>query len=259
MKRLLPVILILLASSCISSCTRDITDFNNDPKSSVSAPSASVFLAGEKGLVDIYSADNWSSAPFRVVAQVWTMNTYNNITHYSFATDNPMGGLWTALYTNTLSNLAQAKTLYAADVLDSNVRRNDYIITDILEVYAYSLLVNTFGNVPYSQALNRTIPFPAYDDAKTIETDLLNRLDTSIAGLNTAYGSLGAADQIYQGNIAQWKKFAATLKLKLALLIADVDASTAATKVQQAVATGVLSANTDNALLPYDASSVVNS
>jgi hypothetical protein len=125
MKRLLPVILIFLASSCISSCTKDITDFNNDPKSSVSAPSTSVFLAGEKGLVDIYSADNWSSAPFRVIAQVWTMNTYNNITHYQFATDNPSGGWWTAIYTNALSNLSQAKTLYVTDVLDSNALRND--------------------------------------------------------------------------------------------------------------------------------------
>src|SRR5580692_5815697 len=201
MKRLSPSILVLMLA--LAGCTKHITQLNTNPEASVIAPSASVFLAGQKGLVDIYTADNWSSAPFRVIAQVWTMNTYNNITHYAFATDNPMGGWWTALYTNALSNLAQAKTLYATDVLDSNVRRNDYIITDILEVYAYSLLVNTFGNVPYSQALNRTIPFPAYDDAKTIEYDLLHRLDTAIAGLNTAYSSFGAADQLYQGNTTQ--------------------------------------------------------
>jgi Starch-binding associating with outer membrane len=255
MKRLLPIILLLLASSC----TKNLTGLNDDPKSSITAPSASVFLAGEKGLVDIYTADNWSSAPFRVIAQAWTMNTYNNIAHYQFATDNPSGGWWTALYTNVLSNLAQAKSLYATDVLDSNARRNDYIITDILEVYSYSLLVNTFGNVPYSQALNRTIPFPAYDDAKTIEYDLLHRLDTAIAGLNTAYGSFGEADQLYGGNTTQWKKFAATLKLKLSLLVADVDAATATAGVQAAIAAGVFTSNADNALLPYDASSVVNS
>jgi hypothetical protein len=187
------------------------------------------------------------------------MNTYNNITHYQFATDNPSGGWWNALYTNVLSNLEQAKSLYATDVLDSNALRNDYIITDILEVYTYSLLVNTFGNVPYTQALNRTIPFPAYDDARTIEYDLLHRLDTAIAGLNTAYGSFGESDQLYGGNTTQWKKFAATLKLKLSLLIADVDASTATTGVQAAVTAGVFAANTDNALLPYDGSAVVNS
>lgn len=253
------LIFVIALAVTAQSCTKDITNLNTNPEASATAPSAGVFLAGEKGLVDSYTADNWSAAPFRVIAQVWTMNTYNNITHYQFATDNPMGGWWTALYTNVLSNLAQAKDLYAGDVLDSNARHNDYIITDILEVYAYSLLVNTFGNVPYTQALDRTIPFPAYDDAKTIEYDLIHRLDTAIAGLNTAYGSFGATDQLYQGNTTQWKKFAATLKLKLALLIADTDPTTAATKVQEAVAAGVFTANTDNALLPYDASAVGNS
>ncbi len=258
MKRIIPAILVLLATA--SGCTKHITQFNTDPEASITAPSASVFLAGEKGLADIYTADNWSSAPFRVIAQVWTMNTYNNITHYSFATDNPMGGWWTALYTNTLSNLAQAKTLYAADVLDSNVRRNDYIITDILEVYAYSLLVNTFGNVPYSQALDRTIPFPAYDDAKTIETDLLNRLDTSIAGLNPCLWLPSVRPTRSTRAISPNGKNSRQPSNSSSPSLSPTSiASTAATRVQEAVATGVFSANTDNALLPYDASSVVNS
>jgi SusD/RagB-like outer membrane lipoprotein len=242
-----------------SSCTKDITGFNNNPKAPVNAPSAAVFLSGEKGLVDAYTSDFWGSAPFRVIAQTWTQNTYNNEAHYQFATNNSPGGWWNAIYTTALNNLSQAKTLYVNDVQDPAVLRNDLIITDILEVYAYSLLVNSYGNIPYSQALNRTIPFPKYDDAKTIEYDLLTRLDTAIGGLNTSAGSLGSADQIYNGNVSQWKKFAATLKLKLSLLIADVDATTAATKVKEAVATGVFQSNSDNAVFVYDASAVINS
>jgi len=256
MKKILNYIPILLLAT---SCTKNITGLNDNPKTSLSAPSASVFIAGEKSLVDLYTSDNWSSAPFRVVAQVWSQNTFAVESNYQFATNNAPGGWWTSIYTTALSNLAQAKTLFANDVADPNVLRNDLIVTDLLEVYAYSLLVNTYGNIPYSQALNRTIPFPKYDDAKTVEYDLLHRLDTAIAGLNTSYGSLGAADQIYQGNTAQWKKFAATLKLKLALLIADTDPATATTKVQEAIATGVFQSNADNAVFTYDASAVVNS
>lgn len=242
-----------------TACTRDITDLNTNPKSPVNAPSSSVFIAGEKNLVDLYTSEFWGSAPFRILAQTWVQNTYNNENHYQFAANNAPGGWWNAIYTTALSNLSQAKTLYAGDVQDPNVLRNDLIITDILEVYAYNLLVNTYGNIPYSEALNRSIPFPKYDDAKTIVYDLLTRLDTAIAGLNTAYGSFGNADQIYKGDVSKWKKFAATLKLKLALLIADTDASAAASKVQEAVAAGVLASNEDNAILTYDASAVVNS
>ena len=243
----------------VSSCTKNITDLNNNPKASQSAPSASVFLAGEKDLVDLYTTEFWGSAPFRLVAQVWSENTFAVESNYNFSTNNAPGGWWTNIYTTALSNLAQAKSLYASDVADTNLLHNDLLVTDILEVYAYSLLVNTYGNIPYSQALNRTIPFPKYDDAKTVEYDLLARLDTAIAGLNTAYGSLGSADQLYQGNTTQWKKFAATLKLKLALLIADTDPTTAATKVQQAITAGVFQSNADNAIFTYDASAVVNS
>jgi Starch-binding associating with outer membrane len=252
-------IIFLLPVLVAAGCTKDISSLNNNPKAPLNAPSASVFLAGEKALVDLYTSDFWGSAPFRVISQTWTQNSYNNETHYQFATNNSPGGWWNAIYATALNNLAQAKKLYPADVQDPNVLRNDLIITDILEVYSYNLLVNTYGNVPYSEALNRTIPFPKYDDAKTIVTDLLARLDTAIAGLNTAYGSLGSADQIYQGNVSEWKKFAATLKLKLALLIADTDPATAATKAGEAITAGIFQSNSDNALLPYDPSAVTNS
>lgn len=242
-----------------TSCSKNLSDLNIDPKSPVNAPSASLFNAGEKNLVDLYTSDSWSLAPFRVLAQNWTQNSYNNETHYQFTTNNSPGGWWNAIYTNALHNLDQAKSLYTTDVQDSAALRNDLIITDILEVYSFHLLVNTYGNVPYTQALNRTIPFPKYDDAKTIEYDLLSRLDTAIAGLNVNAGSLGTSDQIYKGDVGKWKKFAATLKLKLALLIADVDAPAAAKKVQEAVATGVFSSNVDNATLAYDPSAVTNS
>jgi len=250
-----PLVFSLLAFGC----TKNITNLNVNPELPATAPSASVFIAGEKSLVDLYTTDFWGSAPFRVVSQVWTQNTFNNEAHYNFTVNNAPGGWWNNIYTTSLNNLAQAKNLFPNDVKDANVLKNDLLITDLLEVYGFNLLVTTYGNVPYSQALSLTNPFPKYDDAKTIFYDLLARVDTAISGLNPNYGSLGSADQIYQGNVSQWIKFAATLKLKLALLIADTDPTTASAAVQQAVTTGVFQSNSDNATLPYDSSSVVNS
>src|SRR5580698_6016668 len=256
-------IIYLVLGLAAASCTKNITSLNTDPKSAVTVPSSSLFLNEEKNLSDALHTTSVSAAPFRVLAQSWTENTYVSEAQYNLTIDNSPQGWWNLLYANTttsvLNSLAAAKTAIPVDTKDAGTLQNNLLVTDILEVYAYSLLVNTYGNIPYSQALNRTIPFPAYDDAKTVEYDLLNRLDTAIAGLNTAYGSLGAADQIYKGNTAQWKKFAATLKLKLALLIADTDPTTAATKVQEAITTGVFQSNGDNAVFTYDSSAVTNS
>lgn len=243
----------------LSGCEKSFDELNNDPKSPINVPANSVFLAGQKNLADVYTSSIWTSSPFRVLSQVWTQTANINEARYQFVTNNAPAGWWSSIYTKALSNLEQAKTLYQDEALLPAVKQNKILITDVLEVYAYHLLVNTYGNIPYSEALNRSIPFPKYDDAKTITYDLIARLDKAIAGLDVNAASFGNADQIYKGEVKQWKKFAATLKLKLALLIADTDESNGRAKALEAIASGVFSTNADNANFLYISGTVVNS
>ena len=248
-----------------SACTKNLTSLNNDPKSAVTVPSKTLFTKGEKDIADIMSTTSVSSAPFRVLAQEWTENTYVYEAQYNFAAYQANSGFWTVLFGGAttsigiMNNLQQAKLTFPTDVADPVAMRNDLIITDILEVYAYYLLTATYGDIPYTQSENKTIPFPAYDDAKTVYTDLLLRLDSCIAGINTSGAAMGKADLIYSGSPTKWKTFAATLKLKIAMLSANVDAATAGKKASEAIATGVFASNADNALFSYDASAVGNS
>jgi hypothetical protein len=250
---------VFIAGGLLNACTGDLIDLNNDPKSYIEAKPGALFLSGQKNLADAYGSVGAGVAPFRVLSQVWTENAYPDEAQYNLARNNAPSGWWSAIYTKALVNLEHAKRQYAKDEQDANVLKNDLAIIDVLEVYAYYLLVNTYGDVPYSEALQTNIPFPKYDDAKTIVLDLLARLDTDIANLNAGYGSVGNADQIYNGNVSKWKKFAATLKLKAALLLADTDAQLAGAKVQEAVASGVFASNDDNALFKYDGTAPVNS
>ncbi|HXB94061.1 MAG TPA: SusD/RagB family nutrient-binding outer membrane lipoprotein [Puia sp.] len=256
--RNLSIISCLFAGCLASSCTKNIQNLNIDSKHAVSVPATSLFLAGEKNLSDNYTTTSISVMPFRVFAQGWTETTYTTEARYILSAYNSPDNLWAALYSSILNNLTDAKTAFPASVSDPGTLRNDLIITDILEVYSYNILVATYGNIPYTQAENRNIPYPKYDDAKTVYYDLLTRLDTCIAGLNTASPAMGAADQIYKGNITAWKKFAATMKLKMAMLLADSDPSTAGKKVQEAVATGVFASNNDNAKIAYQSSPTGN-
>jgi hypothetical protein len=256
-------ILIPLVALVASSCTKDISGFNSDPKSATSVPSGSLFLNGEKNLSDALTSSSIFTSPFRVLAQSWTENTYVSEAQYNMKIDNSPQGFWNLMYASTtvsvLNSLTAAKAAIPTDIKDAATRQNCLLVNDILEVYAYSLLVNTYGNVPYTQALNREIPFPAYDDAKTVYYDLLARLDTAITGLNSGAPSFGGSDLVYGGDAAQWKKFAATLKLKLAMVIADTDPATAGKKVQEAVAAGVFTSNDDNALFAYSSATNTNS
>jgi hypothetical protein len=269
------LLIFILCPLLFCACKKDLTSLNTDPKSPTAVPASSLFLQGEKSLVDVYTTTRVDVAPFRVLAQSWTENAYVFEAQYVLSNYESPDGYWNYIYagpdysptsnppvpagTGVLNNLEAAKQTFPLYVADPVALRNDLIISDILEIYGYYFLVNTYGNIPYSQALSRTIAFPKYDDAKTIYTDLLTRIDTCIAGLNTSGGAMGAADQIYGGDVGQWLKFAATLKLKMALIMADVDLPTATTKVQEAVATGVFQSNSDNAMFAYDPASPGNS
>ena len=243
-----------------SACTKDLTTLNINPKSSSSGIPTALFLQGQKDLVDAITSTSVSSAPFRVFSQEWTENSYVYEAQYNLAPYQSNRGWWNTLYRDALNNLDIAKKSFPVNFTGDGVTlRNDLDITDLLEVYCYYLLVGTYGDIPYTQALNTSIPFPKYDDAKTIYSDLFTRVDSCIAGINTTEGAMGSSDQIYGGNMTEWLKFAASLKVKMATLIADEDPTTAAQKINEAITTGVFTSNDDNALFAYDAGSPANS
>jgi hypothetical protein len=101
--------------------------------------------------------------------------------------------------------------------------------------------------------LNTAIPFPKYDDAKTVYYALLDRLDADIAALSTGSASWGGADLIYGGDVTAWEKFANSLKLTMGILIADDDPAKSKTVVE-AAAPNVFTSNDDNALFAFAAS-----
>ena len=167
------------------------------------------------------------------------MTTYQDETHYDFTTRAIPDAWWARFYRDVLIDLNQAKLLISANTsLGDAVQKNQLAEIDLLQVYAFSVMVNTFGNVPYTEALGNVV-FPKYDDAKTIYTDLIKRAETDLANINTsATGFAASEDLIYGGKTASWKKFAASLVLKLGITIADDDNNAAKAAVELAFSSG---------------------
>jgi hypothetical protein len=255
-------IIAILAGAVLvaTSCTKPLSSLNVDPKSSTIGLPTAIFTQVQKSFSDNNATTNIAVAPFRVVSQEWTENSYVYEAIYDFAVYDCPDGWWTSMYVNVIHNLEQAKAAFPVNFPGTPAElRNDLDISDLMEVYAYSELVATFGDIPYTQAEKASIPFPKYDDAKTVYTDLLMRIDSSLAGLDVTETAMGSADLVYGGNVAQWVKFGASLKLRMAMLLADVDPATASAKVNEAITTGVFASNSDNALFSYDPASPTNS
>ncbi len=247
-------ILIILSGFMIiaaTSCRKNLSDLNVDPKNPSTAPSYAFFTNAQRSLMNTLTSSNVNLNIYRLIVQYWQETTYTDESNYDLATRDIYDAVWNALYRDVLRDLQEAKNLIPNDVPDAGVQQNQLAIADFMQVIAWYYLVTTYGNVPYSEALDINKPFPVYDDAKTIYSDLLTRLDADIAAMNASAGSFGTADIIYGGDVASWIKFANSFKLKMAITIADDDNATAKAAAEAAVTAGVFTSNSDNAEFNY--------
>ncbi|RYZ49478.1 MAG: SusD/RagB family nutrient-binding outer membrane lipoprotein, partial [Chitinophagaceae bacterium] len=247
--------LIIVSTSLLffASCTKDISRFNEQTKSPSNVPPATLFSNAVRTLTDGLASSNVNTNVFRLVVQHWATTTYQDEPNYDFTTRNIPQAWWARLYRDVLVDLKEAQRLIPSDasILDEQIKKNQVAISDVMQVYTYSVLVNTFGNVPYTEALDANQLFPKYDDAKTIYDDLLRRLDADIEAMSpTAAGFNATDDIVYGGSVAKWIRFANSLKIKLAMTIADVDETKAKTAVEQADA-GAFQSAADNASFTY--------
>ena len=245
------IIIALLPMFLMAACTKDLTSLNVNPKSPTSVPSSALFTNAERVLSNTVTSSNVNLNIFRLIEQQWQETTYTDESNYDLRTRSIPDAVWNALYRDVLENLEQTKSALATDVADPVTQKNDAAVADILEVYTFYYLVTTYGNIPYTEALNFNNTFPKYDDAKTVYNNLLTRLDADIANLNTSGSGFGSADIIYGGDPIKWKKFANTFKLKMGITIADVDAAKSKATVEAAFTAGVFTSNADNATFAY--------
>ncbi len=237
----------------ISSCKK-LTDLNVDKKSATEVPAETLFSNGERGLVDQITTPNNNLNVLRLFSQYWAATTYPDESKYDLTTRLIPDNEFRTIYRDVLNDLKEAKRIVDTEssVISSDAqKKNKKAIADILMVYSYQRLVDIFGNVPYEQSLDITNISPAYDDAQTIYAALFARLDADIADLDVSTGSYGAADIVYGGNVGNWKKFANSLKLKMAITVADVPALDPAGKASAAIAGGVFTSAADNATFAY--------
>ena len=61
--------------------------------------------------------------------------------------------------------------------------------------------------------------------------------------------AFGEYDQVYNGDLKKWIKYANSLKLRMAMRLSYIDEQTAKAKAAEAIADGVITENADNAKL----------
>lgn len=121
---------------------------------------------------------------------------------------------WNALYATLLDDLQQI-------VVQGREEGNFHHagMAQILQVYVWALTTDIWGDVPFTQALNfDEFEKPEYESQEAIYNRLITMLDEGVADLDkTTVVAASQGDQIYQGNLDNWKRAANSIKLKLYL------------------------------------------
>jgi hypothetical protein len=126
--------------------------------------------------------------------------------------------LWTGWYTQ----LTDFRDMYASAAA---VKSNTFMgIARICEVWTFSLLTDTFGDVPYSEAISGRagILQPKFDRQEDIYRDLFKKLEEANELLKTNVNltaDQAQLDPLYQGNALKWRKFGNSLYLRLLMRV----------------------------------------
>ncbi len=252
------ILSVLFLFICASGCTDKFEEFNTDTKNPDEVEGEVLFSNAEKSLSDQVNSTNVNRNIFKLMSQYWTETQYIDEANYDLTNRNIPQNIWRYYYRRPLMDLQEAAELIeATEVIETlqAQKENKLQIIEILNVYLYQRLVDIFGMVPYSEALDIDNVYPKYDAGEDIYTDLFSKLDTAINTLDASAESFGSADFFYEGDVSSWLKFANTLKVKMAIGIADYNSELANTYITEAIASGCFASADDNCLFPYQSGS----
>lgn len=235
------ILIILLVFLSVTSCQK-LDTLNANLKDFTTVPGEGIFNSATRALLNQMFTPNVNNNNTMLYVQYFAETTYPDESRYDMVTRTIPANHMNTLFRNVLMNYKEAARVLNATSMagvDPKVRANELAIIEVMSVFAWSNLVETFGDIPYSEALDyATHPTPKYDDGMTIYKDLITRLNAAIANLDPSAGGMGAGfDNVYGGGVAgtaKWIRFANTLKLRMGIMLADVDAAYAKTVVEQA-------------------------
>lgn len=264
MKYIKSIVASLAVAALVSSCG-DPSDFgtiNDTPNNPTKSFTYMLFkyacLSTRNNIMTSSSYDPWEMEWTGYLSEAKN-NQYGPL---GVTYDLSMGGYYTGCIKNLtkiieLNQDEETKNTVAVTKFGSNTNQIAASIT--LRAYYYMHLTDIQGPIVYSEALgglnkddqNFT---PKYDTQKEVYAGLDKEL-TDAYKLFDASSDLTADDILLGGDIKKWKKFNASLRMLLAIKLADVDPSTGASRFAAAFADGGMEKADDSMTYTFDESS----
>jgi len=209
------------------SCSEKLEDINIDPNNSATANEKVILPTVLANVGYIVDADLNAASFLWAQYYTWGIGVALGNQERFVSEPDDFDGYWGDTYANALIDL---KFLSKSS---SPAYRG---VAKALQAYLFQGLTDHFGDIPYSESLSGEIAegsilAPKFDAAATVYTGLATLIDEAIADLSVASSNdIGSEDFVYGGNIANWLKFANSLKLRILLRTSEVKSNESAIK-----------------------------
>jgi len=216
---------------------KDFGDVNQNPTATTKPIVSALLTNAELSIVGL-STTGTPAISGGQYAQYFSETQYSGTSLYTLPQND-----FTPYYSGVLYDLQ--------NIINLNESKASSAVAKILQQYVFWVITDSWGEVPYSDALKGLEAIqPKYDTQEDIYKGIFATLTSAQAELD---GSPLAGDIIYNGDIAAWKRAANSIKLLAAVQLSKVPsaASYASAAAKEAITNGVIESNAQNMLVDY--------
>ena len=236
-----------------ASCSDEyMENMNTDPsKAATIDPNAQLTTAqlqtyGDLSMMEIYR--NYHYAFTQQLMGCWNTTNYGG---RHTLDNNDMSRIWTSFYTQSLKNIIDAQYRTAEDAEKVNINS----VLRIYRVYLMSIITDTYGDAPFSEAGLGFLEGkfnPKYDKQEDIYNAFFLELEDAVNKIDPTKDKV-TGDLIYAGDVTKWQQLANSLRLRFAMRISNVNPTKAQTEFENALAAngGVITDASSDALIKY--------
>ena len=236
-----------------ASCSDEYMEsMNTDPsKAATIDPNAQLTTAqlqtyGDLSMMEIYR--NYHYAFTQQLMGCWNTTNYGG---RHTLDNNEMSRIWTSFYTQSLKNIIDAQYRTAEDAEKVNINS----VLRIYRVYLMSIITDTYGDAPFSEAGLGFLEGkfnPKYDKQEDIYNAFFLELEDAVNKIDPTKDKV-TGDLIYAGDVTKWQQLANSLRLRFAMRISNVNPTKAQTEFENALAAngGVITDASSDALIKY--------
>ncbi len=205
---------ILVIAYSFSSCIKSFDEININPNNPSVVQPDFLFTSSILETMNLYGGEMNRVIFFNYTHHFSGFQGEFQRYTYSNASNN---AYWNNTYIKCLQPVKQIELNYK----NNPVYKNRVAIAQIWQSYIYSNAVSIWGSIPQKESLNGepAVPYDKEEDIYYALLDTLKVLANSIDLAGDKYTSI--ADKVYGGDLLKWKKFANTLRLRLAIRISN--------------------------------------